>query len=62
MSGGSILGYWLSAFTWDLLMYMVPMCTTLILLHAFDIKAFLDYGAFAAVAWLLLGFGLATVR
>jgi ABC-type lipoprotein export system ATPase subunit len=59
ISGVSIIAYWLSTYAFDLLNYMVPFSMALILIQAFQFGGYIDDGAFAAVAMLFLGYGVA---
>ena len=57
LAGMQLLAYWSSTWLFDSLSYLVPAMTTLALIAAFDIDAFLKDGALSATLWLLLLFG-----
>jgi ABC-type multidrug transport system ATPase subunit len=59
VSGASIPAYWLSNYLYDFLMYLVPCCTALMLVHHFSVDPMVKRQGFACTAVLFLGYGLA---
>ena len=57
VSGVTPLSYWLSAFAWDMINYMVPSFVVLILFAAFNVSAFVDGGRLGIVLFQLFLYG-----
>eukprot|EP00948_MAST-09A_sp_MAST-9A-sp1_P001689 g1689.t1 len=60
ISGVSISAYWMSTFLWDLVMYSFTLLGVYIILHAFDIKTFVESETIASVMLLFTLYGTST--
>jgi ABC-type multidrug transport system ATPase subunit len=59
ISGASIPSFWLASFAYDVLVYCLPLCLSLLAILWVDLRALIEDGAFFACFMLLLGYGLA---
>ncbi|XP_022102575.1 uncharacterized protein LOC110985686 [Acanthaster planci] len=60
VSGVTPTGYWLANLVWDMFMYLIPVCISLIIISAFGMRAFGSSSNISAFCLLLFLYGLAT--
>jgi len=61
VSGVGVIPYWLSLYAFDMVAYLIPFGVSILLILAFDVRAFLDNDTLGAVVLLLFGYGCAII-
>ncbi|CAL1298938.1 unnamed protein product [Larinioides sclopetarius] len=61
VSGVKPVTYWIAAFTWDLLNYMIPFCLCILIFYSFGEKAYVSVDNIAGFTLLLFLYGWSSI-